>query len=214
MTDEEREPVEDEPRDGPASEAPEAGAAETEAPEAGAAETEGDAGDDAGSREHAPPFEGEVAPPAEPQEVAETAEEFIRGLLTAMGLEADVRTTVESDNVFVDVTGEGLGILIGRRGQALEALQEIARTAVQRKLRARIRLLVDVEGYRARRRSSLADYARQIAERAKDRGTEIELEPMTAYERKVVHDAVAEVEGATSFSEGEEPNRKVVVRGE
>jgi spoIIIJ-associated protein len=170
--------------------------------------------DDAGAREHAPPFEGEAPPPADPQEVADTAKEFIEGLLGAMELEADVRATVESDNVFIDVTGEGLGILIGRRGQALEALQEIARTAVQRKLRARIRLLVDVEGYRARRRSSLADYARQIAERAKDRGTEIELEPMTAYERKVVHDAVAEVDGATSFSEGEEPNRKVVVRGE
>jgi spoIIIJ-associated protein len=77
-----------------------------------------------------------------------------------------------------------------------------------------VRLLVDVEGYRSRRRASLVDYARAIAERAKDRGTEIELEPMTAYERKIVHDAVAEVDGASSFSEGEEPNRKVVVRGE
>ena len=106
------------------------------------------------------------------------------------------------------------GVLIGRRGQTLDALQELARTAVQRRLRSRVRLLVDVEGYRARRRSSLADYARAIAERAKERGTEIELEPMTAYERKIVHDAVSEIDGASSFSEGEEPNRKVVVRGE
>jgi spoIIIJ-associated protein len=211
MTVEDREPTEESL---PAEEAPAEATAEDEV-ESEAVEVASEApDDDAGTREHAPPFEGEVAPPADPEEVATTAKDFVEGLLEAMGLEAEVRTTVESDNVFIDVTGEGLGILIGRRGQALEALQEVARTAVQRRLRARIRLLIDVEGYRARRRSSLADYARQIAERAKARGTEIELEPMTAYERKVVHDAVAEIEGATSFSEGEEPNRKVVVRGE
>ena len=73
---------------------------------------------------------------------------------------------------------------------------------------------MDVEGYRARRRSSLADYAREIAERAKDRGTEIELEPMNSYERKICHDAISTVEGASSFSEGEEPERKVIIRGE
>ena len=152
--------------------------------------------------------------PATPEEVAETGAEFLSGLLEAMDLEAEVTSSTEGDSAFLDVVGEGLGVLIGRRGQTLDALQEVTRTAVQRRLRSRARLLVDVEGYRARRRSSLADYAREIAERAKERGTEIELEPMTAYERKVVHDAVAEVEGASSFSEGEEPNRKVVVRGE
>lgn len=158
--------------------------------------------------------EGDELEPATPETVAETAQEFLSGLLKTMDLEAEIRTTVEGNSAFVDIAGDSLGILIGRRGQTLDALQELARTAVQRRLRARVRLLVDVEGYRARRRASLADYARAIAERAKARGTEIELEPMTAYERKVVHDAVAEVEGASSFSEGEEPQRKVVVRGE
>jgi spoIIIJ-associated protein len=152
--------------------------------------------------------------PASPEEVAAVAEEFVGGLLEAMGLEAEVASTIEGESAFVDVTGEGLGLLIGRRGQTLDALQEVARTAVQRRLRSRIRLLVDVEGYRARRRKSLAEYAQAMAARAKERGTEIELEPMTAYERKIVHDAVAEVEGASSFSEGAEPYRKVVVRGE
>lgn len=152
--------------------------------------------------------------PARPEDVAATAEEFLKGLTDAMGLEAEIQSRIEQDTAEVDITGEDLGALIGRRGQTLEALQELARTAVQRRLRARIRLVVDVEGYRARRRSSLADYARSIAERAKERGTEIELEPMSAYERKIVHDAVAEIEGASSFSEGEEPNRKVVVRGD
>jgi spoIIIJ-associated protein len=158
--------------------------------------------------------DAEEREPATPEEVAEVAEDFVRGLLGAMGLEAEVRSSVEGESAFIDVAGESLGVLIGRRGQTLDALQELARTAVQRRLRSRVRLLVDVEGYRARRRTSLAEYAKQIAERAKQRGTEIELEPMNSFERKIVHDAVAEVEGATSFSEGEEPTRKVVVRGE
>ncbi len=149
----------------------------------------------------------------EPQEVADTAREFVTGVLEVMGLQAQVGTSVDAETAQLDVTGEDLGVLIGRRGQTLDALQEVARTAVQRRLRARIRLLVDVEGYRARRRDSLADYARAMAERARERGTEVELEPMNAYERKIVHDAVAEVDGASSFSEGEEPNRKVIVRG-
>jgi spoIIIJ-associated protein len=149
-----------------------------------------------------------------PEEIATTATQFLEGLLTSLGLEGSVAAEAGSDGVHVDVTGEDLGGLIGRRGQTLEALAELTRTAVQRRLQGRARVTVDVEGYRARRRSSLAEYARSIAERAKERGTEIELEPMSSYERKIVHDAVAEVDGASSFSEGEEPARKVIVRGE
>ena len=167
-------------------------------------------GTESEAREPAPPIE-EEAPP-DPAEVASIGAEFLSGLIGKMGLDAQVESRVEGDTAHVDVVGEDLGALIGRRGQTLDAVQEITRTAVQRRLRARIRLLVDVEGYRARRRESLAEYAKQMAQRAKERGTEIELEPMNAYERKIVHDAVAEVEGAASFSEGEEPNRKVIVR--
>lgn len=155
----------------------------------------------------------ELEAPPEPAEVAAVAEDFVRGLLAKMGLEAEITSTADDTTGYVDVTGEDLGGLIGRRGQTLDALQEITRTAVQRRLRTRVRLLVDVEGYRARRRESLAEYARAMAARAKERGTEIELEPMNAYERKIVHDAVGTVDGASSFSEGEEPNRKVIVRG-
>lgn len=170
--------------------------------QATAAEPPGD-----GSRDPAP---GEEL--ASAQVVSETAEEFVGGLLEALGLPAQVTTSREREAAVLDVAGEDLGVLIGRRGQTLDALQEISRTAVQRRLRQRVRLTVDVEGYRARRRASLADYGRAMAERARERGTEIELEPMNAYERKIVHDAVGEVGGAASFSEGEEPNRKVVVR--
>jgi spoIIIJ-associated protein len=160
------------------------------------------------------PSEAEVEEPATVEEVAESGREFLAGLIEATGLTAEVTARVEDETAHIDVSGEDLGSMIGRRGQTLDALQELTRTAIQRKLKSRARVQVDVEGYRARRRATLADYARSIAERAKERGTEIELEPMSAYERKIVHDAVAEIDGASSFSEGEEPDRKVVVRGE
>jgi len=156
----------------------------------------------------------EPAEEVSPETIAHTGKEFVEGLLASMELEADVSTRLEEERAVIDVTGDDLGVLIGRRGQTLDALQEVTRTAVQRRLRSRVRLLVDVEGYRSRRRESLTEYARSMASRAMERGTEIELEPMNAYERKLVHDAVAEIEGASSYSEGEEPNRKVIVRGD
>lgn len=156
----------------------------------------------------------EIREPADPQEVAAVAVEFLGGLVEAMGLPAEVNTTIEGETVVCDVAGEDLGVLIGRRGQTLDALQEVTRTAVQRRVKARARLVVDVEGYRSRRKASLIEYAQSIAERAKERGTEIELEPMSSWDRKIVHDAVSEVDGVTSFSEGVDPNRKVVIRAE
>ena len=149
-----------------------------------------------------------------PEEIARVAGEFVGGLLDAMGLKGEIETKVAEGRASVEVSGDDLGILIGRRGQTLEAVQELTRTAVQRRLRAHVRLLVDVESYRARRRESLAEYAREMADRAMERGTEIELEPMNAYERKIVHDAIADIDGASSFSEGEDPQRKVIVRGD
>jgi spoIIIJ-associated protein len=155
---------------------------------------------------------GAERPP--PEVVAEVAGEFVEGLLRAAKLEGEVTTSIDGDSAVVAIAGEEMGLLIGRRGQTLDAVQELTRTAVQHRLKARVRVLVDIEGYRARRQASLAEYATAMAERAKARGTEIELEPMSAYERKIVHTAVAEVEGASSYSEGEEPLRKVIIRGE
>lgn len=192
----------DEIRDEPEQQKPDL-EEETEASEAEREPDAAEAGD----------TEEEIEPPAL-EEVAEVGVDFVAGLVEAAGVEAKATARIEGESVWIDVVGEDLGSMIGRRGQTLEAIQELARTAVQRRFRSRVRLQVDIEGYKDRRRSSLADYARSIAERAKERGTEIELEPMTAYERKIVHDAVSEIDGATSFSEGEEPNRKVVVRGE
>jgi spoIIIJ-associated protein len=208
MTDDEtRDPTAEDPGTQDGLEDPVA-APEEEGPPAGSAPGDGPPVSEAGESDDERPE------PASPDEVATTAKEFVSGLLEAMGLTGEVGTSVDGPTAHVDVTGDDLGTLIGRRGQTLDALQEVTRAAVQRRLRSRVRLAVDVEGYRARRRDSLAEYARDMAQRAKERGTEIELEPMTSYERKVVHDAVGEIDGASSFSEGEEPNRKVVIRGE
>jgi spoIIIJ-associated protein len=120
--------------------------------------------------------------------------------------------------MYLDVWGEegeesdGMGLLIGRHGQTLEALQELVRGAVQRRLETRCRVVVDVEDYRKRRRSQLASRAQGIAGRVKRSGRPERLEPMNAFERKVVHDAVARVGGIESSSEGEDPERRVVIR--
>ncbi|HYN36230.1 MAG TPA: RNA-binding cell elongation regulator Jag/EloR [Actinomycetota bacterium] len=206
----------DEERPDPsAGDEPQEGGGDSMEGDSNVAEASDQANNEAAESEESPP-QGASEPlrAATPEESSEAAKEFVDGLLKAMGLEAEVAVETEPDRALIDVTGENLGLLIGRRGQTLDALQELVRAAVQRRLRARVRLLVDVEGYRARRRTSLAEYARAMATRAQERGTEIELEAMNSYERKIVHDALAEVEGATSFSEGEEPDRKVIVRGE
>ena len=105
-----------------------------------------------------------------------------------------------------------MALLIGRHGQTLDAIQELARTAVGRRLDDRIRVLVDVGDYRKRQEERLVEGAREVAERVQRSGTEEQLDPMNAYERKLVHDVVAEFEGLESISEGVDPDRFVVVR--
>jgi spoIIIJ-associated protein len=119
--------------------------------------------------------------------------------------------------MYVDVLGEGpddddMGLLIGRHGQTLEALQEITRVVVGQRTGMRARVVVDVEEYRRRQRERLEARAREIAQRVSRSGREEELEPMNAYDRKVVHDAVSEISGVQSSSRGEDPERRVVIR--
>jgi spoIIIJ-associated protein len=148
---------------------------------------------------------------------AEAAADFLEGVLERMGVVADVEPTLEDGTMYVDVLGreddeEDLGLLIGRHGQTLEALQELARVVVVQRTGLRARVVVDVEEYRRRQRSRLAARAREIARRVARSGGEEELEPMNAFDRKVVHDAVAEVPGAQSGSRGEGADRHVVVQ--
>jgi spoIIIJ-associated protein len=151
------------------------------------------------------------------EEQGEIAADFLEGLLTRMGLTAGVELNFEDGTMYVDILGtdpddEDMGLLIGRHGQTLEALQELTRTAVIHRTGLRSRVVVDVEDYKKRQRDRLEARAREIAKRVARSGQEEALEPMNPYERKLVHDVVAAVEGATSSSRGEEPERFVVIQ--
>jgi len=141
---------------------------------------------------------------------------FVEGLLEAMGVPADVDVHDLDGVTYVDIwsveDGEDLGILIGRRGHTLESLQELMRNFVQQRAGTRCQVTVDVEDYRKRQRSRIVRQARDVAHRVKKTGRAEALEPMSAYERKLVHDTVGQIPGLETASEGEEPQRKVVVR--
>jgi spoIIIJ-associated protein len=148
------------------------------------------------------------------EEQAEIAAEFLEELLGRMGIEATAEPRLEDGTMYVDLEGEGeteAAILIGRHGQTLEALQDLVRLVVTRRTGERCRVIVDVEDYRRRRRERLVAMAREVARRVQRTRREEELGPMNAYERKVIHDAVAGIRGVTSTSRGEEPDRRVVI---
>jgi len=158
---------------------------------------------------------GEDLGEEELEEQAEIAADFLEELLRKMGIEATAEPTLEDGTMYVDVEGEDEGdaaILIGRHGQTLESLQDLTRLVVTKRTGERCRVVVDVEDYRRRRRDRLVALAREVARRVQRTRREEELEPMNAYERKVVHDAVAEIPGVTSTSRGEDPDRRVVIR--
>jgi spoIIIJ-associated protein len=147
-------------------------------------------------------------------EQAEMARDFVGGLLDAFAVDADVTLTVDEEEEVVEVGVEGdeLGLLIGPRGQTLSAVTELARTVIQRRVPGHhARLTVDVAGYRQKRREALERFVTQMAEEVRSSGTRRVLEPMTAPDRKVVHDTVNSLDGVSTTSEGEEPRRRVVI---
>ena len=140
----------------------------------------------------------------------DVAADYIEGLLDIADLDGDIDMDVEGDRAIVSVVGATLDELVGDDGEVLEALQELTRLAVHQQTGVRARLMLDIGGYRARRRAELADYGRTVAEEVARTGQPKPLEAMSPFERKIVHDAVAAA-GLRSESEGEEPNRRVVV---
>ena len=157
--------------------------------------------------------DGAVAPElsmADLEQESEVAADYVEGLLDVADLDGDIDMDVEGDRALVSVVGATLQELIGPRGEVLEALQELTRLAVHRQTGARTRIMLDVGGYRAKRRMELTDLGRDAADEVKDSGVPRRLDAMTPFERKIVHDAVAAA-GLRSESEGEEPNRRVVV---
>ncbi len=148
------------------------------------------------------------------EEQAEMAEAFARGLVERFGMPATVAARAEGDDdVLVDIQGADLGLLIGPKAATVDALQELVRTAVQRRIGGHgARIHLDVAGYRARRQEALAEFARQAAQRALESGRDQVFEPMSPLDRKIVHDIVNEIEGLATISEGEEPRRRVVIK--
>jgi spoIIIJ-associated protein len=140
----------------------------------------------------------------------EIAADYVEGLLDVADLDGDIDMDVEGDRALVSVVGATLDELVGPRGEVLEALQELTRLAVHRQTGVRTRIMLDVGGYRLRRRAELAEAGRDAAEEVRQTGIPKKMWAMNRFERKVVHDAIAAA-GLRSESEGEEPDRKVVV---
>ncbi len=164
--------------------------------------------------EDAEPSDADEAPAevdlADLEQESEIAADYVEGLLDVADLDGDIDMDVEGDRALVSVVGATLQELIGPHGEVLEALQELTRLAVHRQTGARTRIMLDVGGYRARRRVELTELGQDAADEVKTSGVPRRLDAMTPFERKVVHDAVAAA-GLRSESEGEEPNRRVVV---
>lgn len=145
-------------------------------------------------------------------EEGEIAGDYLEQLLDVLDFDGDIDLDVDGDRAIVSIDGgDDLTKLVGRKGEVLDALQELTRLAVQQATGDRSRLMLDVARWRADRRERLAALGREVAERVLASGTEEALDPMTPFERKIVHDAVAAVDGVYSESEGAEPKRRVVV---
>ncbi len=165
---------------------------------------------DASAVEQGAAFEQPERSAADLELEGEIAADYIEGLLDVADLDGDIDMDVEGDRAVVSVVGATLDELVGRRGEVLEALQELTRLAVHQHTGARTRMMLDVGGYRQRRRAELAEAGQEAADEVRRTGQPKRLWPMNPFERKVVHDAVAAA-GLHSESEGEEPDRRVVV---
>ena len=142
---------------------------------------------------------------------SDIAADYLEELLDIADLDGDIDMDIDGDRAAVSIVGAELNNLVGENGKVLEALQELTRLAVYRETGERSRLMLDVSNYRANRKTELEEVGRKAVEEVKATGTPVRLDPMTPFERKVVHDVVAAA-GLTSESEGEEPRRRVVVQ--
>ena len=147
-------------------------------------------------------------------EQADIAESFVSGVASTMGVSVSfVRHDLQDGIMRIEAVGDGIGLLVGRRGAAAQAIDELVRTVLQRSggsiREGKIR--IDVGGVRARRAASLTAFARQIAEQVVESGEAVALEPMNRLDRKIMHDAIAEIEDVESRSEGEDPSRRIVI---
>ena len=144
------------------------------------------------------------------EEEGEVAADYLEGLLDIADLDGDIDIDVENDRASLAIAGGNLQNLVGERGEVLDSLQELTRLAVQTVTGERSRLMLDVDNFRGGKKEELTKLAKEVAQEVKDSGENVKLKPMNAFERKVIHDTIQAL-GLTSESEGEEPNRCVVV---
>ncbi len=142
---------------------------------------------------------------------AQRTGEFVRDLLKTMDIGAEVTASVKDDMIFVDIEGDNLGLLIGRRGQTLDALQYLTALASNRGEGEWTRIVLDVEGYRGRREETLRGLARRLAEKASAGSRRVVLDPMNALERRIIHNELQGFAGVETHSEGKDPYRRVII---
>ena len=169
----------------------------------------GDTGDDSDGEDSEDSEEGEGSSLLVRE--GDIAADYLERLLDIVDYDGDIDLDVENGRAVVAIIGSDLKPLVGQSGETLDALQELTRLAVQQKTGARSRLMLDVSGHRQARREQLQRLARETAQNVLDSGEPTRLTPMNPFERKVVHDAISAIDGVFSESEGEEPNRRVVV---
>lgn len=141
----------------------------------------------------------------------EIASEFLKRVCSSMDVVAEFEPTQRGEHWIINISGDELGILIGRRGDTLEALQYLTNLAVSKQLAEKVRIIVDVEGYRQRREETLVRLAKRLSDKVKRTGSKVVLEPMNPHERRIIHTALQDDHRISTFSEGEEPNRRVVI---
>jgi spoIIIJ-associated protein len=172
----------------------------------------GEAGDEADDENGDDAQEGGAPSDSDLFRQSEIAADYIEGLLDILDVDGDIDELVQNGRPMVEVVGGRLNNLVGNRGATLEALQELSRLAIYRQTGEPSRLLLDVGGFRAARRKELIAVAKNAAEKVKQLGEAVRLEPMSAFERKCVHDVINATSGVESESEGVEPSRRIVVR--
>jgi spoIIIJ-associated protein len=143
----------------------------------------------------------------------ERARKFLRDILEAMDIKAEIRVKDVNESLYINLAGPKMGVIIGRRGQTLDSLQYLVSLVVNKDKERDgfVKVILDTEDYRRKREETLQRLARRLAERVQRTGKRVELEPMNPYERRIIHSTLQEIEGITTFSEGEEPYRKVII---
>ncbi|MHB1394613.1 MAG: RNA-binding cell elongation regulator Jag/EloR [Clostridia bacterium] len=143
----------------------------------------------------------------------EKARKFLRDVLESMDIKAEIRLRDTSEGLYINLAGPKMGVIIGRRGQTLDSLQYLVSLVVNKNKErdSFVKVILDTEDYRKKREETLQRLAKRLAERVQKTGKNVELEPMNPYERRIIHSTLQEFEDITTFSEGEEPYRKVII---